>query len=137
MIRRGAAGSPTNDQIFVFRLGDERTVERLAVVPDLEDTEYMEPADGLALGDEIVIAGAFGTYLDPFKAVRIGLLPNVPLTRIHTNGNAAGAGARMMLASTEARRRATRLAGRIEYLELAVYPGFNKYFAQGVRLPTF
>ena len=86
--------------------------------------------------DEIVIAGAFGTYLDPYKAVRIGLLPNVPLTRIHTNGNAAGAGARMMLASTDARRRATRLAGRIEYLELAVYPGFNKYFAQGVRLPA-
>lgn len=87
--------------------------------------------------DGVVIAGAFGTYLDPFKAVRIGLLPNVPLTRIHTNGNAAGAGARMILASMDARRRATRLAERIEYLELAVYPGFNKYFAQGVRLPTF
>ncbi len=86
---------------------------------------------------EIVIAGAFGTYLDPFQAVRIGLLPNVPLTHIRAIGNAAGAGVRMMLASTDARRRAARLADRIEYLELAVYPGFNKYFAQGVRLPAF
>ena len=49
-----------DDQIFVFRLGDERTVERLAVVPALEDTEFMEPTDGLALGDEIVVAGQSG-----------------------------------------------------------------------------
>jgi membrane fusion protein (multidrug efflux system) len=49
-----------NDQIFVFRLGDERTVERLPITPALEDTEYMEPADGLALGDEIVVAGQSG-----------------------------------------------------------------------------
>lgn len=49
-----------NDQIFVFRLGDERTVQRLPVVPVLEDTEFMEPSEGLALGDEIVVAGQSG-----------------------------------------------------------------------------
>lgn len=49
-----------NDQIFVFRLGDERIVERLPVEPALEDTEFMEPSDGLALGDEIVVAGQSG-----------------------------------------------------------------------------
>ncbi|MEN8164577.1 MAG: efflux RND transporter periplasmic adaptor subunit [Acidobacteriota bacterium] len=49
-----------NDQIFVFRLGEERTVERIAVVPALEDPEFMEPADGLAPGDEIVVAGQSG-----------------------------------------------------------------------------
>ncbi len=46
-----------NDQIFVFRLSDDRTVERVAVVPALEDPEFMEPSDGLSLGDEIVVAG--------------------------------------------------------------------------------
>jgi len=86
--------------------------------------------------DEIVIAGAFGSYLNPTKAMRIGMLPDVPLDRIRVVGNAAGAGARMMLASTEARRLARSLAGRIEYLELATFPGFNKYFAKGVRLPS-
>ncbi|MCD4747805.1 MAG: efflux RND transporter periplasmic adaptor subunit [Thermoanaerobaculales bacterium] len=49
-----------NDQIFVFRLGEERTVERLPITAALEDTEYMEPTEGLALGDEIVIAGQSG-----------------------------------------------------------------------------
>jgi uncharacterized 2Fe-2S/4Fe-4S cluster protein (DUF4445 family) len=87
--------------------------------------------------DEVVIAGAFGTYLDPYNAVRIGLLPQLPLNRIQAVGNAAGAGARMLLASTEVRSRAANLAKRIEYLDLTVHPGFNKYFAHGVRLPSF
>ena len=86
--------------------------------------------------DEIVIAGAFGSYLDPQSAVRLGLLPGVPPERIHAVGNAAGTGARMMLASTECRARAQALARRIRYLELTVVPGFNRYFAQGIRLPA-
>jgi len=86
--------------------------------------------------EEITIAGAFGTYLDPVNAVRIGLLPETPLERIHAVGNAAGSGARMMLASTDCRLRAEALAQRVEYLELTIVPGFNKYFARGIRLPV-
>ena len=86
--------------------------------------------------EEISIAGAFGTYLDPVNAVRIGLLPETPLERIHAVGNAAGSGARMMLASTDYRRLADALAKKIEYLELTTVPGFNKYFARGIRLPV-
>jgi uncharacterized 2Fe-2S/4Fe-4S cluster protein (DUF4445 family) len=85
--------------------------------------------------DEVVLAGAFGTYLDPFNAMRIGLLPRLPLTRVHAMGNAAGTGARMLLASKQARQAASQLAEHIEYLELTIYPGFNRFFAQGVRLP--
>ena len=85
--------------------------------------------------EEVVIAGAFGSYLDPRSAVRIGLLPPVHLPIVHAVGNAAGAGARLMLASTEARLRAADLRQHVEYLELTVVPGFNRYFAQGVRLP--
>lgn len=98
----------------------------------LMDTLGIVPADI----EEIVIAGAFGTYLDPVNAVRIGLLPETPLERIHAVGNAAGSGARMMLASTECRLRAEALAHRVEYLELTIVPGFNKYFARGIRLPV-
>jgi len=46
-----------NDQLFVFRLGDERRVERIKVEPVLEDVENIEPAGGLAEGDQIVAAG--------------------------------------------------------------------------------
>ena len=46
-----------NDQLFVFRLGDERRVERIKVEPVLEDIEHIEPADGLSTGDLVVVAG--------------------------------------------------------------------------------
>ena len=46
-----------NDQLFVFRLGDDRRVERIKVEPVLEDTANIEPASGLAAGDLIVVAG--------------------------------------------------------------------------------
>jgi membrane fusion protein (multidrug efflux system) len=49
-----------NDQVFVFRLAEDRTVERVAITPALEDSEFMEPVAGLALGDQIVVAGQSG-----------------------------------------------------------------------------
>ena len=83
--------------------------------------------------DEIVIAGAFGTFMLPRQAMRIGMLPQVPLERVHAVGNAAGDGARMMLASTEARHQAESLARQIEYLELTLYPDFPLFFARGIQ----
>ncbi len=83
----------------------------------------------------VVIAGAFGCSLDPLRAMRIGMFPDLPKERILFAGNAAGKGARMMLASTEERSRAALLAKRVEYVELAVYPGFHSHFARGIRMP--
>ena len=83
--------------------------------------------------DEVLIAGAFGTYLNPYHAIQIGMLPPVDLTRISAVGNAAGAGARLMLLSDEMRRKAKELAARIEHLELNTYPDFEMFFANGIR----
>jgi membrane fusion protein (multidrug efflux system) len=49
-----------NDQVFVFRLKDERRVERLRVTPLLENADFIEPADGLQAGDQLVVAGQSG-----------------------------------------------------------------------------
>lgn len=83
--------------------------------------------------DEIIIAGAFGSYLYAEQAMRIGLLPQIDLAKVHAIGNAAGVGARMLLLSRQARMRASQLARRIEYLELTIYPDFNLFFANGIR----
>lgn len=83
--------------------------------------------------DEVVIAGAFGTFMLPEHAMRIGLLPQIPLERIHAVGNAAGAGARMMLASKTSREKAEALAKKIRYLELTVYPEFPLFYAKGIQ----
>ena len=83
--------------------------------------------------EEVVIAGAFGSYLDPEHTVRIGMIPEIAIEKIHAVGNAAGAGARMMLLSSSAREKAIELAQRIEYVELTTYPDFALFFANGIR----
>ena len=83
--------------------------------------------------EEVLIAGAFGSYMHPENAMRIGMLPQIPLTRVHAVGNAAGTGARMLLISKTARQKADDLAKRIEYLELTVYPEFPLFFARGIQ----
>jgi len=82
--------------------------------------------------EEVVIAGAFGSYMLPEQAVRLGMLPPVDLKKIKAVGNAAGTGARMMLASQSSRAEADVLAKRIEYLELTVYPDFPLFYARGI-----
>lgn len=83
--------------------------------------------------DEVIIAGAFGTYLDPFNAVRLGLFPPVPLSRFRQVGNAAGVGARQALVSRRARAQAAQLARQVDYLELTLHPHFAQRFAEGMH----
>lgn len=78
--------------------------------------------------DRVFVAGAFGSYLDLGSAVRIGLLPDLPLERYRQVGNAAGIGARRMLVSPGARRAAETLARRIEHVELTAHPAFHRRF---------
>jgi len=85
--------------------------------------------------DGTVIAGAFGSYIDPKNVMDIGMFPDIPLKRIRQVGNAAGVGARMILISKRQRIDAERMAKKIDYLELASYPGFNDHFINGIQLP--
>jgi len=84
--------------------------------------------------DRVLLAGAFGNYIRPASAVRIGLLPNVPLDRIRSIGNAAASGAQMLLISEDCRQRATRLARCIQYVEIAHEKDFGDIFAEAMFL---
>ncbi len=82
--------------------------------------------------ERILLAGAFGNYIRKESALRIGLLPDVPLERIAFVGNAASSGARMALVSQHYRDKARELAGRIEYIEIAHEPEFQDVFADSI-----
>jgi len=84
--------------------------------------------------DRVIIAGAFGEYIDPSNAIITGLLPSVPLEKIETIGNAAGTGAKMVLLSRELRMEAEKLAKRVEYLELSADPEFAHEFVRSMFL---
>jgi uncharacterized 2Fe-2S/4Fe-4S cluster protein (DUF4445 family) len=84
--------------------------------------------------DQVIIAGAFGTYIDVESAITIGLLPELPLDHVSQVGNAAGTGARLALISQAHRQRAQDLAQRVRYLELARSPRFMRNFAEAMYL---
>ncbi|UCC22092.1 MAG: DUF4445 domain-containing protein, partial [Planctomycetota bacterium] len=81
---------------------------------------------------QILLAGAFGNYIRRESAVRIGLLPDVPIERIRFVGNAAGSGAQMILLSTQFRQHARELARKIEYVEVAHEKDFEYVFADAM-----
>ncbi|MBN1844188.1 MAG: DUF4445 domain-containing protein [Sedimentisphaerales bacterium] len=82
------------------------------------------------------LAGAFGNYVRPAGARRIGLIPPLPLDRIRAVGNAAGAGAVAILISRAARRRAADLGRAIEYVELAGRAAFQERFSERMLFPA-
>jgi uncharacterized 2Fe-2S/4Fe-4S cluster protein (DUF4445 family) len=85
--------------------------------------------------DRVLLAGAFGNYLDRRSARRIGLLPPVEINRVLGLGNAASTGAGMMLVSVDERKRALELSKRIEYIELAGNDRFRELFVDCLAFP--
>lgn len=83
----------------------------------------------------ILLAGAFGNYIQRESAVRVGLLPGPGVERIHFVGNAAGAGATMVLISQSARALASGLARRISYVEIAHQTRFQEAFSECLLFP--
>ena len=74
---------------------------------------------------QVLLAGAFGNYLDPNSACAIGMIPPVLRERIVPIGNAAGEGAKMAVLNVEEYEYSKRLAQGTEFLELASMPEFN------------
>jgi uncharacterized 2Fe-2S/4Fe-4S cluster protein (DUF4445 family) len=89
-------------------------------------------ADGL---DRIVIAGAFGSYIDVQNALRIGMFPPLSPGRFEQVGNAAGVGAKMALISATQRQLAQEIAARAEYIELTNDARFTDAFAEAMLMP--
>jgi uncharacterized 2Fe-2S/4Fe-4S cluster protein (DUF4445 family) len=87
--------------------------------------------------DRVIIAGAFGTYIDVGSAVAIGMLPALPLNHFRQVGNAAGMGARLALISLKCRGRAQAIASRVSYIELASSPRFQPTFMQASYLGKY
>lgn len=84
--------------------------------------------------DQIIIAGAFGTYIDPTCAMDINMIPAVPVDRVRQIGNAAGMGSKLALVSGEKRKEAAMLAHRVRYIELATFPGFTRIFSESMSM---
>jgi len=93
---------------------------------------------GLEAGalDELLLAGGFGNYLSIPSAMRIGLIPRLPVERVRYVGNAAARGAELALISEPERARAAAIARAVEHVSLAAHPEFERVFVEAMNFPA-
>ena len=85
--------------------------------------------------ENVIIAGAFGSYINLVNAVDMGMLPSMPNATYRQVGNGAAAGAKMIILSVDERNHAEEIASKTDYIELTTNSGFNRKFAAGINLP--
>lgn len=85
--------------------------------------------------DRVVLAGAFGAHISPKHAMVLGMIPDVPLDKVTSAGNAAGTGARMALCSVAARASIEKTVREITKVETAIEPKFQEHFVNANAIP--
>jgi uncharacterized 2Fe-2S/4Fe-4S cluster protein (DUF4445 family) len=85
---------------------------------------------------QVLLAGSFGSYLSPANAIRLGLVPRLPVLRVVSAGNVAGEGAKMALLSVRERAGALALLEEVRYVELSDRPDFNDAFVDQLQFPA-
>ena len=81
---------------------------------------------------EILLAGAFGNFINKESARRIELIPHLPLGRIKFVGNAAGTGAEISLFSIKMREVSQEISKKVKYIELSSRPDFQEEFIKAM-----
>ena len=102
-----------------IRAGIELLAEKMGAVPgDIQ---------------KVYLAGAFGNYMNPASACRIGMIPPVLQDRIVPIGNAAGEGAKLCALRREEYLYSQTLAKETEFLELASLPQFQDRYIDALE----
>ena len=86
--------------------------------------------------ERIVLAGAFGAHISPKHAMVLGMIPDCPLEKVTSAGNAAGTGARIALLNTEARSQIEDTVRKIHKIETAIEPRFQEHFVNASNIPN-
>jgi uncharacterized 2Fe-2S/4Fe-4S cluster protein (DUF4445 family) len=124
-----ASGSP------VFVTQDDVRAIQLAKAALYAGAKLLIEHHGGQPVERILLAGAFGSYIDPRYAMILGLIPDCDLAQVTAVGNAAGDGARIALLNRGQRAEATRIASQINYIETATDPNFQTYFVEALHIP--
>jgi uncharacterized 2Fe-2S/4Fe-4S cluster protein (DUF4445 family) len=85
--------------------------------------------------ERIRFAGAFGAHIDPKYAMILGMIPDCPLDKVQSIGNAAGTGARIALLSQAARAEIEAQVTVLDKIETATEPKFQDYFIAAMAMP--
>jgi len=90
---------------------------------------------GIEKIDKVILAGAFGSYINKESAMIMGMFPDCDIKNVYAVGNAAGDGARIALLNLDKRIEAEKKAREVNFVEIAVDPNFQKEFMQAMHFP--
>jgi len=122
------------DQDIVITQGDVRAVQ-LAKAALYTGAKYLMEKFAVAEVSEVILAGAFGSYIDRENALVLGMIPDCPLEKIKAVGNAAGDGAKLALLNLDKRNEAKRVARSVKFLETSLEGDFQSRFAEAMAFP--
>jgi uncharacterized 2Fe-2S/4Fe-4S cluster protein (DUF4445 family) len=125
----------SGDRVVKVVPGDIRAIQ-LAKSACYSGAKLLMDEMGVTTVDRIFLAGAFGSYIDVKYAMILGMIPDCPLERVRSAGNAAGSGARIALLSAAARAEIEAVIRRVEKVETAIEPRFQEYFVAGMAIPN-
>lgn len=91
---------------------------------------------GVDAVDRVVLAGAFGAHISPKHAMILGMIPDAPLNKVTSAGNAAGTGARIALLNRDARHEIEHTVTQIHKIETAIEPRFQEHFVNASAIPN-
>jgi uncharacterized 2Fe-2S/4Fe-4S cluster protein (DUF4445 family) len=135
VLHRPEPSSPPEESVYL----SQRDVRELQFAKGAIATGWTLLLEQLGLEhsdvQQVLLAGSFGSYLAPAAAVRIGLVPKIPVLRIVSAGNVAGEGAKMSLLSIRERAGALALLEEVKYVELSDRADFNDRFVDLLAFP--
>ncbi|WP_375261877.1 ASKHA domain-containing protein [Palleronia sp.] len=124
----------TPDRTISVTQGDVRAIQ-LAKSALYAGARLLMDERGVDKVDRVVLAGAFGAHISPKHAMILGMIPDVPLDKVTSAGNAAGTGARIALLNRAARAEIEQTVRRIHKVETAIEPRFQEHFVAANALP--
>jgi uncharacterized 2Fe-2S/4Fe-4S cluster protein (DUF4445 family) len=126
----GGTITVTQDDVRAIQLAKAALYAGVRLLMDHHAAEF-----GVQPIERIVLAGAFGSYIDPKYAMILGLIPDCDPDNVVAVGNAAGDGARIALLNESARAEAQHIMHSIQYIETATDPGFQAAFVDAIHIP--
>ncbi|MFZ1469324.1 MAG: ASKHA domain-containing protein [Paracoccaceae bacterium] len=128
-------GTATGGPLITVTQGDIRAIQ-LAKAALYSGAKLLMREMGVETVDEVKLAGAFGAHISAKHALVLGLIPDVPLNKVTSPGNAAGTGARIALLNRGARDQIEQMVQEIHKVETAIAEGFQELFVNASAIPN-
>ncbi|MDO7706340.1 MAG: ASKHA domain-containing protein, partial [Loktanella sp.] len=128
-------GSATGGPVITVTNRDIREIQ-MAKAALYSGARLLMDKFGVDTVDRIVLAGAFGAHISPKHAMVLGMIPDAPLDKVTSAGNAAGTGARIALLNRAARKEIEATVHEIHKIETAIEPRFQEHFVNASNIPN-